>query len=502
MLPKPCADLRPNSVEFETIPLVSPLGFREYDARWLFPEQINLLGMQAVGFAVGARLCELRDRPAVVVGHDYRSYSAGLKQALIVGLLSAGCDVHDIGLSITPMAYFAQFALGVPAVAMVTASHNENGWTGIKLGAEPPLTFGPEEMALLRDRVLAGETPGSAPDAGGRYTFVPDMRERYIADLVEGRTLRRRLKVVVACGNGTASLFAPRVLEVVGAEVVPLHCEPDHSFPHYNTNPEDTHMLHDVAAKVREVGADLGLAFDGDGDRCGAVDDTGEEIFADKMGVLIARGLAADHPGATFLADVKSTGLFRTDPVLHQHGARFALCRTGHSYVKRQARDEGALAAFEKSGHYVFGPPLGRGYDDGCVSALMICAMLDRNPGVKLSELKATLRPTWLSPTMSPFCPDERKYEVVDKITAHYRQLAAQGGQVIGQAIQDIVTINGVRVELADGTWGLVRASSNKPSLVVVVESPVSDSQMHAIFGEIDQRLREYPEVGQYDQVL
>ena len=500
MLPTPRADLTPNTLEFETTPLVYPLGFREYDARWLFPEQLNLLGAQAVGLGIGTQLREKGLRPAIAVGHDYRSYSVGLKQALTVGLLASGCEVFDIGLALTPTAYFAQFALNVPAVAMVTASHNENGWTGVKLGSEPPLTYGPEDMARLKEIVLTGAF-GTANQAGS-YTFVPDLRERYIADLIKNRHLRNRMKVVVACGNGTAGLFAPRVLEAIGCEVVPLHCALDYTFPHHNPNPEDISMLHDVADSVRRSGADVGLAFDGDGDRCGVVDDEGEEIFADKMGVLIARELAAQHPGSTFVIDVKSTGLFRTDPVLQSHGAVIDLCRTGHSYMKRRTHEIGALAAFEKSGHYVFGPPLGRGYDDGLVSAIAVCELLDRHPGTRLSRLRHTLARTWSSPTMSPFCPDDRKYLVVDRVTRHYQDVAARGGCLLGQPIREVITVNGARMELEDGTWGLVRASSNKPSLVVVVESPVSEERMRAMFAEIDGQLRTFPEVGAYDQKL
>lgn len=500
MLPVPRSDLVSNTVEFETVPLVDPFGFREYDARWLFPEQLNLLGAQAVGAALGRQLWEKGVQPAIAVGHDYRSYSGSLKQALVVGLLSSGCDVFDIGLAITPMAYFAQFGLDVNAVAMVTASHNENGWTGIKIGAEPPLTFGPDEMARLKELTLSGTV--APAERAGRYRYVPDFAARYLAEVAGDTRLTRRLKVVVACGNGTASLFAPAALRAIGCDVVPLHCTLDHTFPNYNPNPEDLHMLHDVADAVRRSGADLGLAFDGDGDRCGLVDETGEEIFADKMGVLIARDLAALHPGASFVIDVKSTGLFRTDAALRAAGAQVHLGKTGHSYMKRAVRDLKALAGFEKSGHYIFAPPLGRGYDDGLVSAVMICRLLDRHADMPLSALKDSLPRTWLSPTMSPHCPDDRKYAVVDQITRDYQALAADGARLLGQPIQDIITINGVRIELADGTWGLIRASSNKPSLVVVVESPVSDALMRAMFAELDGRLRQFPEVGDYDQTL
>ncbi|MGH6816468.1 MAG: phosphomannomutase/phosphoglucomutase, partial [Hyphomicrobiaceae bacterium] len=209
MFPIPRADLKPNTAGFERLPLVKPAGFREYDARWRFPDDINLMGLNALGLGLTALFARHRVPKRFIVGHDFRSYSSAVKQALTTGLLAGGADVHDIGLAVSPMAYFAQFALDVEGVAMVTASHNDNGWTGIKMGMQRPFTFGPDEMSALKDIVLAGDFE---PCGGGRYTFVPEMAERYIADLTDRPKLNRRLRVVAACGNGTAGAFAPRVL--------------------------------------------------------------------------------------------------------------------------------------------------------------------------------------------------------------------------------------------------------------------------------------------------
>ena len=382
---------------------------------------------------------------------------------------------------------------------MVTASHNENGWTGVKMGANRPLTFGPDEMSRLKEIVLSGACK-SFP--GGAYHYVTDMRERYLDDLAKGGKIKRKLKVVAACGNGTAGAFAPQALEAMGVEVVPLDCTLDHSFPKYNPNPEDMAMLDAMREALREAGADLALGFDGDGDRCGVVDDAGEEIFADKVGVMLARDLSKIHAGAQFVVDVKSTGLFMTDPVLKANGAKTEYWKTGHSYIKRRSNEIGALAGFEKSGHFFFNAPIGRGYDDGLVAARAILEMLDRNPDKTLSELRQALPKTWQSPTMSPHCADEVKYGVVEKVKAELEGLAAEGGRLIGQEIASVVTVNGVRITVADGTWGLVRASSNKPELVVVVESPASEENMRAMFKEIDVRLRRHPEIGAYNQSL
>lgn len=499
MLPKPRADLKPNTADFERYPLVKPTGFREYDARWLFPDEINLMGLNAVGLGVATLFARRGVPKRIVVGHDYRWYSASVKQALITGLLAGGCEVHDIGLALSPMAYFAQFDLDVEGVAMVTASHNDNGWTGIKMGMARPLTFGPDEMLQLKEIVLNGEYETKA---GGRYIFVHDMAERYIKSLTNRPKLKHKLKVVAACGNGTAGAFAPQVLEAVGCEVIPLNADLDHAFPNHNPNPEDMKMLNAVSAKVLETGADVGLAFDGDGDRCGVVANDGHEIFADKVGVMLARDISSIYKGAKFVVDVKSTGLFATDPVLLANGATTAYWKTGHSYIKRYNHEHKTLVGFEKSGHFFFNTPLGLGYDDGIVSALAVCDMLDRNPDKTMVDLRDALPKTWSSPTMSPHCDDEKKYAVVDRMIEHYQRQQEADATVAGQKIRELITVNGVRVVLEDGTWGLIRASSNKPELVVVVESPTSEANMKAIFKDLDQQLARMPEVGEYNQKI
>lgn len=499
MLTKPRADLKPNTAEFETLPLVSPNGFREYDARWLYPKEINLIGVQALGLGLATLIHDMGVKPRIVVGQDYRAYSLSVKHALTIGLIAGGAEVLDIGLALSPTAYFAQFALDAQCVAMVTASHNENGWTGVKMGAARPLTFGPDEMNALKAIVLDAH---GKERPGGTYRAIEGMRERYLDELTSGAKLARPIKVVAACGNGTAGAFAPEALRRIGAEVIPLDTELDYTFPRYNPNPEDLKMLHALAHAVKQHKADLGLGFDGDGDRCGVVDDQGREIFADKMGVLVARDISSRQKGAQFVVDVKSTGLFMNDPVLIAKGAKTDYWKTGHSYIKRRAYELKAQAGFEKSGHYFFNPPIGRGYDDGIVSAITILRTLEHAAGKSMSALYDSLPKTYGSPTMAPHCPDDKKYGVVEEITAAYTSAKARGEKIMGLGIRDIVTVNGIRVTLEDGTWGLVRASSNKPSLVVVVESPVSEERMRGMFAEIDARLSKNPNVGAYDQKL
>lgn len=496
----PRQDLRPNTPEYETVPLVKPTGFREYDARWVLEKEINLLGIQALGLALATYVHEIGVRPRIVTGHDFRSYSLSVKQALILGLLEGGMEVLDVGLALSPMAYFGQFALDAPCVAMVTASHNENGWTGVKMGAQAPLTFGPDETGRLKEIVLGGL---GVARPGGRLERVEGFRERYLQEVTAGVKLTRPLKVVCATGNGTAGAFAPEALRRMGAEVIEMDAELDYTFPKYNPNPEDHAMLSQMAARVKETGADLALGFDGDGDRCGVVDETGEEIFADKIGLMLARDLSVLHPNATFVVDVKSTGLYKTDEVLKANGATTVYWKTGHSYIKRKTAELGALAGFEKSGHFFFNSPIGRGYDDGLVAAGAVLAMLDRNPGKTLSQLKSALPQAFTSLTMSPHCDDELKYDVLARIVKEYEDLAASGGSILGRKIVEVITVNGARVHLEDGSWVLVRASSNKPELVVVVESQVSEDDMRALFRqEVKPRLAAHPEVGGYNQEI
>ena len=499
-------DARPNTFEFETSALIKASGFREYDARWWFghpgsevPPELNLIGVQALGMGLGTLIRRLGAGPDIVTGHDFRSYSLSIKLALVSGLMAAGARVKDIGLALSPMAYFAQFALDTPSVAMVTASHTEKGWTGVKMGASRPLTFGPEEMSALKAIVLSGDFDLTG---GGSYDFISGFREVYLDDLVGHRSLKRKLKVVAACGNGTAGAFAPEALERIGCEVIPLDVELDHTFPRYNPNPEDMRMLHAIRDKVLETGADVGLGFDGDGDRCGVVDNEGNEIFADKVGVMLARDISRLHPGSTFVVDVKSTGLFKTDAVLQANGATTDYWKTGHSYIKRRVAELGAVAGFEKSGHFFFNPPIGRGYDDGLVTAIAICQMLDRNPDSSMADLYRALPLTFGTPTMSPHCDDALKYGVVERVVSDFQAMQQAGDIFAGQKIVELITVNGVRVVAEDGTWGLVRASSNKPELVVVVESPVSSDRRRQMFEGVDAVLRRSPEVGAYNQTF
>ncbi len=474
-------------------------GFREYDARWIYPKDIDLEGIEELGKGFGTQTVKRtkKTNPKIIIGHDYRSYSEEVKSALKKGLISTGCNIEDIGLSLTPTVYYAQFVLNSDGIAMVTASHNENGWTGVKMGIEKGLTHAPDEMKELKEITLNKKFI----QGKGKNKDIKNFQENYIQNLIEKNKLNKKIKVVVACGNGTAGIFAPKILKGIGCDIIELDCELDFTFPNYNPNPEDLKMLHAISKCVKKNNADIGFGFDGDGDRVGVIDDEGNEIFADKIGLLVARNLSESHKNSKFIVDVKSTGLYSKDEILLKNNCETIYWKTGHSHIKRKVNKEKALAGFEKSGHFFFNNPIGYGYDDGINSAIQICRLLnDQNK--KMSSMVKTLPKTFQSPTMAPFCKDEDKYQVVNQIVKKIEELKNENIKIDDQKISEILTVNGVRFTLEDGSWGLVRASSNKPSLVVVVESSSSEGRKRIIFDFIDSLLQKTKKIGEYDQKI
>jgi len=482
-----------------TIIKIDPFGFREYDARWLYEKDVNLLGIENLGKGLGTQIIKhtKKNNPRVIVGHDYRSYSEEIKTALKKGLFSTGCSIEDIGLSLSPTVYFAQFNLDADAVAMVTASHNENGWTGVKMGIKKGLTHAPEEMKELKDITLNQKFI----EGNGSEKSIDGFQKIYKDDLINKNKIKKKIKAVVACGNGTAGIFAPEILRGIGCEVVELDCNLDWTFPKYNPNPEDLEMLHEISKAVKDNNADIGFGFDGDGDRVGVIDNKGNEIFSDKIGLLIARNLSNSYKNSKFVVDVKSTGLYLKDKILLENNCETIYWKTGHSHIKRKVNTEKALAGFEKSGHFFFNQPLGFGYDDGINSAIQVCHLLE-NQNKTMYEIINQLPNTFQTPTMAPFCKDEEKYQVVEDLVKQVTEIKKNKIKIDDQEITDILTVNGIRFSFEDGSWGLIRASSNKPSLVVVTESPTSDKRKKKIFSFIDDLLQKTGKVGEYDQKI
>ncbi len=478
---------------------IDPYGFREYDARWVYEKDIDDDGIVQLGKGLGTQIIKhtKKDNPRIIIGQDYRSYSEHIKEKLKEGLVSTGCNIEDLGLSLSPMVYFAQFNLNSDAIAMVTASHNENGWTGVKMGIKKGLTHAPEEMKELKDITLHQKFI----NGNGNINKIDDFQNVYKNDLITKNPLNKKIKAVVACGNGTAGVFAPEILRGIGCEVVELDCNLDWTFPKYNPNPEDLEMLHAISKAVKDNNADIGFGFDGDGDRVGVIDDKGNEIFSDKIGLLIARNLSKDHKNSKFIVDVKSTGLYSNDKVLKENNCETIYWKTGHSHIKRKVNAEKALAGFEKSGHFFFNEPLGYGYDDGINSAIQVCKLLNKSEK-RISEILNEIPITYQSPTMGPYCKDSEKYEVIDKLIEEIKKIKEDKIKIDDQEINEILTVNGIRFSFKDGSWGLIRASSNKPSLVIVIESATSEKRKIKIFEFIDNLIQKTGKVGDYDQKI
>ena len=461
-------------------------------ARRLIPNGFYVLG-RAYGSYIQTQYGERR----VVVGHDFRYYSQECCRSLILGLLSSGADVLDVGLATTPLVYFAQYCYEAKAAAMITASHNENGWTGLKLAKGLSSTFEPGDISGFKNVVMGREFLSG----NGHYEIAEGVFDRYCEDILSHGRLSEPLRVVIAAGNGTAGRFAPSLIEALGCEVIPLDCTADWNFPNHNPNPEDVAFLHGISHKTVETQAALGIGIDGDGDRIGVVDGRGREIYSDKLGLLLARWLCRKEGGRPVVIDVKSTGLYYADPVLKAAHAKVITWKTGHSYIKAKVAETDALAGFEKSGHWFFNRPFGRGYDDALLSAALLLRFLSQS-GQPLAELVDALPVTFQSPTLGAFCPDDVKYQVVDEVTRQYQEDYRRGERIAGHAIKELIEVNGIRFVLDDESWGLVRASSNKPSLVVVGEARSSAAELREIVEHIQRRLAATGKVGEYDQQL
>lgn len=447
--------------------------FREYDIRGVVGEDLDAATYRALGGALGSRFLDDGAR-AAVVGHDNRTHSPELSEALIEGIRATGLDVIFIGEVPTPVLYFAQATLGEGRnfAAMVTASHNPPRYNGVKVVSAGRALSG-EEIQDLRRRA-AGPLPTGR---GGRTD--EDFRPRYLARLGEGLTPRRAVKVAVDCGNGTAGIVARKLFEAWGADATLLYEEPDGNFPNHPADPVVADNLKVLIQTVREGGYELGVAFDGDSDRLGVVDERGEILWGDRLLALYARSVLAEHPGAKVIFEVKCSRALGED--IAAHGGQPVLWKTGHSLIKAKMKAEGALLAGEMSGHLFFADRY-YGYDDALYAAgrlLEIVAAADS----PLSGLLAGAPRYVSTPEIRLSCPDESKFQVVEAL----RQRFARD--------YEVVDIDGVRIEFPDG-WGLVRASNTGPVLVLRFEA-VSQERLEAIRSLVMDALHaELPEGG------
>ena len=420
--------------------------FRMYDIRGVVGQTLTTAVARAIGRAVGSEARD-RDLHEIVVGRDGRLSGPDLVAALIQGLRSTGMDVIDIGAAPTPVTYFAGYHLNTGSGISVTGSHNPPDYNGFKivLGGE---TLSEDAIQNLRRRI---EAERFVDGMGGAQTI--DVNQDYIRRITDDIQIERKLKVVVDCGNGIPGAIAPAVLEGIGCEVVPLYCDVDGTFPNHHPDPSDPANLQDLILSVKQVGADLGLAFDGDGDRLGVVTAGGEVIYPDRLLMLFAIDILARNPGATIIYDVKCTG--HLQPLILQHGGSPLMWRTGHSLIKAKMRETDAALAGEMSGHFFFGERW-YGFDDGIYAAARLLEILAADSEERTPEqIFATLPKGVSTPELKIPMREGEHYRFIE----NFRRRAEFDGA-------RLTTIDGVRADWPDG-WGLVRASNTTPVLVL-----------------------------------
>ena len=450
--------------------------FREYDLRGRVAEgELTDDSVRLIANAFG-RLLLARGNDRVVVGYDNRPASPGFKDAAVSGLLAAGLEVVDIGLTISPALYFSQYHLESPAGVMITASHNPSDWCGMKLAHGYSRTLGPAEMRDLYRLAEAGES-----GAGNGRSRRADTRDAYLERVTAGTRLERPLRVAVDCGNGGAGVFAYEALQRLGCLTFQLYCDPDDSYPHYFPNPSDLKARRRLRQIVTHpyIRADVGLAFDGDGDRIGVMDERGEDVWSDRVLILLARQVLQRRAGAAVVYDVKCTrGL---EEEITARGGRPVMWKTGHSHIKAKLHETGAALAGERSGHIFYREGY-YGFDDALYAGARLLEVLAAS-GETLSTLVAGTPPYLTSPEIAAPCADDHKYRVVDALVAEFKR-------EFGARVNDI---NGARVDFGDG-WGLVRASSNLPELVLIFEAR-TEARLREIRSLFRARLAACPEI-------
>jgi len=448
---------------------INPYIFRAYDVRGKVGIDITPEVFAEVGRAYGT-LVRGRGGQTVALGMDNRVTSPPLKEAFAAGALSTGLDIVDIGVNHTPLLYFAVAHWQLDGGATITGSHNPVSDNGVKMVHEGAAPLTEEEIQGLLATVSRSDF---ARGQGKRTSRSP--REDYFGAITARVTLARRLKVVVDAGNGIAGSFAPELLRRLGADVIELYCESDGTFPHHLPDPEMEENTRDLVAKVRETGADIGLAYDGDADRVGVVDEQGRRHEADLILALLARDLLTRHPGVPVVFDVKCSQALVDD--VRAHGGRPVMWKTGHSHLKRKMREDGILLGGEVSGHMFFAENW-YGVDDGILASCKILELMARDPRPVSAHFDA-LPHFHATPELKAPCPDDKKFAVIAELAADFRQR------------YETIDIDGVRVLFPEG-WGLARASNTNPYLTLRFEGK-SLAAVDRMKAEVFAALRRYP---------
>ena len=422
--------------------------FRAYDIRGVVPETLTAETAYWIGRAIGAESLA-QGEPHVSVGRDGRLSGPELVERLIQGVADSGCHVSDVGLVPTPALYYAASVLAGKSGVMLTGSHNPSNYNGFKIVIAGD-TLANEQIQALHTRLKSNDLTWGE----GSITRV-DILPRYFDEITRDIKLARRLKVVVDCGNGAAGVIAPQLIEALNCEVIPLFCDVDGNFPNHHPDPGKPENLVDLIAKVKETNADLGLAFDGDGDRVGVVTNTGTMVFPDRLLMLFAQAVLERNPAAEIIFDVKCSR--RLAPWIEECGGRPLMWKTGHSLIKKKMKETSALLAGEMSGH-IFFKERWFGFDDGIYSAARLLEILSKRQATA-EELFETFLNDISTPEINIDVTDESKFSIIDALHD------AQWGEAA-----ELTTIDGVRVDYPHG-WGLVRASNTTPVLVLRFEA-------------------------------
>ncbi len=444
---------------------MNPGIFREYDIRGIVGKDILDEDVVSIGKAYGS-LLKKQNKKIVSVGRDCRQSSEKFAQLFIQGIISTGCDVLDIGTCPTPVLYFSIQHLNLDGGAMVTASHNPPEYNGFKLmsGLDSIHSQGLQDVRIIIEK-------NEFVQGSGKVT-IKDVITPYKEYVINNINIKKPIRVGVDAGNGTGGITALPVLKALGCDVHDIYCEMDGTFPNHEADPTQKKNLLDLIALVKEKNLDLGIGYDGDGDRIGVIDKNGEVIYGDQLMVIYAREILQRHPGATFISEVKCSMVMYDD--IRNHGGNAIMWRTGHSLIKKKMKEENAALAGEMSGHMFFKDRY-LGFDDALYASCRLLEIM-ADTGLGVDELIQDLPKTYTTPEIRVDCPDDIKFDVVDKIVAVFK------------AKQDVIDIDGLRALYDDG-WGLVRASNTQPALVLRFEA-LSESRLNEIRNEIEAALK------------
>jgi phosphomannomutase / phosphoglucomutase len=461
--------------------LMDPNIFREYDIRGIVGEQLTDDTVAKLGKAIGTFFRQ-NGAKRIAIGYDARASSPLFCELLTCGFNETGCDAVLIGMVPTPVLYHTVFTKPVDGGVMITGSHNPPDHNGFKICLGTSTLFGSQiqeikEIALSEPPALAG---GQSRGIVGSLQVLGD----YIGDIVSKVELgSRRLKLAIDAGNGMGGVTAVPVYRELGIEMVELFIEPDSTFPNHHPDPTVTENLQDLIAAVRENKADIGIAFDGDGDRIGVVDENGRIIWGDELMVLFSREILAKSPGSTIIAEVKCSQTLFDD--IEKHGGKPVMWKAGHSLIKAKMKETGAALAGEMSGHIFFADRF-YGFDDATYAGARVLEILSKT--VKpLSTLLADLPKTYSTPELRVDCPDETKFDVVAKIADYFA------------GDHEVITIDGARIIFEHG-WGLVRASNTQAILVLRFEAE-SEDNLQTIRAEVENKVNEYASAEAHSQI-